>query len=153
LVKRVHRKFQVYAKEREVKLHAELPSEPLIVKEADEDRLEQVFTNLLDNALRHTPSGKSITIAGKHANVNGSEYVQFSVADEGQGIPSEDVPYIFERFYKADKARKRGSSSGTGLGLAIVKNLIDLHHGRIVVESAAGIGTTFTLLLPVEAHQ
>lgn len=153
VVKRVHRKFQVYAKEREVKLLAELPSQPLLVKEADEDRLEQVFTNLLDNALRHTHSGKSITIAGKHANVNGSEYVQFSVADEGQGIPSEDVPFIFERFYKADKARKRGSSSGTGLGLAIVKNLIDLHHGRIVVESAAGIGTTFTLLLPVEAHQ
>ncbi|RCW51149.1 HAMP domain-containing sensor histidine kinase [Paenibacillus prosopidis] len=153
VVKRVHRKFQVYAKEREVKLLAELPSQPLLVKEADEDRLEQVFTNLLDNALRHTHSGKSITIAGKHANVNGSEYVQFSVADEGQGIPSEDVPFIFERFYKADKARKRGSSSGTGLGLAIVKNLIDLHHGRIVVESAAGVGTTFTLLLPVEAHQ
>lgn len=153
VVKRVHRKFQVYAKEREVKLLAELPKQPLLVKEADEDRLEQVLTNLLDNALRHTPSGKSIIIAGMHATVNESEFVQLKVTDEGQGIPSEDVPYIFERFYKADKARKRGSSSGTGLGLAIVKNMIDLHHGRIVVESAAGIGTSFTLLLPVEAHQ
>ncbi|CAM3968504.1 ATP-binding protein [Paenibacillus alkaliterrae] len=153
VVKRVHRKFQVYAKEREVKLLAELPKNPLLVKEADEDRLEQVLTNLLDNALRHTPGGKSITLAGKPANVNGSEFVQLSVSDEGQGIPTEDVPYIFERFYKADKARKRGSSGGTGLGLAIVKNLIDLHHGRIVVESEAGTGTSFMLLLPVEAHQ
>ena len=153
VLKRVHRKFQVYAKEREVKLLADLPREPLLVKEADEDRLEQVLTNLLDNALRHTPSGKSITIAGNEETVNGSQYVQLSVRDEGQGIPSEDVPYIFERFYKADKARKRGSSSGTGLGLAIVKNLIDLHHGRIVVDSSEGIGTSFTLLLPVEAHQ
>lgn len=154
VLKRVHRKFQVYAKEREVKLHAEMPLEPLMVKEADEDRLEQVLTNLLDNALRHTPSGKSITIAGQLERVNASEYVQLSVRDEGQGIPSEDLPYIFERFYKADKARKRGTASGgTGLGLAIVKTFIDLHHGRIVVDSSAGKGTSFTLLLPVEAHQ
>ncbi|MBD2869618.1 HAMP domain-containing sensor histidine kinase [Paenibacillus arenilitoris] len=154
IVRRVHRKFLVYAKEREVKLHADLPESPLIVKEADEDRLEQVLTNLLDNALRHTPSGKSITLAGKIASVSGKSYVQLRISDEGQGIPAEDVPYIFERFYKADKARKRGASSGgTGLGLAIVKNLIDLHHGRIVVESSAGTGTSFTLLLPVEAHQ
>ncbi|MGO4697638.1 ATP-binding protein [Paenibacillus sp. 2TAB26] len=153
VLKRVHRKFQVYAKEREVRLVADLPNESLLVKEADEDRLEQVLTNLLDNALRHTPSGKSITISGQHANVNGRQYVELRVRDEGQGIPTEDVPFIFERFYKADKARKRGSSSGTGLGLAIVKNLIDLHQGRIVVESSAGTGTSFTILLPVEAHQ
>lgn len=153
VLKRVHRKFQVYAKEREVKLLAELTRDPLMVKEADEDRLEQVLTNLLDNALRHTPSGKSITIVGRHEVVNGSKYVQLIVRDEGQGVPAEDVPYIFERFYKADKARKRGSSSGTGLGLAIVKNLIDLHHGRISVESSKSMGTTFTILLPVEAHQ
>ncbi|WP_424766107.1 ATP-binding protein [Paenibacillus sp. sgz302251] len=153
IVKRVHRKFQVYAKERVVVLHAELPNEPLLMKEADEDRLEQVLTNLLDNAIRHTPSGKSITIAGRHAHVSGKPFIQLSVTDEGQGISSEDVPYIFERFYKADKARKRGSSVGTGLGLAIVKNFVDLHHGRIVVESAPGAGTSFTLLLPVEAHQ
>ncbi|NIK77548.1 two-component system sensor histidine kinase ResE [Paenibacillus castaneae] len=153
VVKRVHRKFQVFAKEREVRLFAELPDQPLLVKEADEDRLEQVLTNLMDNALRHTPSGKAVTISGKLVIENDVEYVQLMVKDEGQGIPTEDVPYIFERFYKADKSRKRGSSSGTGLGLAIVRNLIELHHGRIVVESSAGTGTAFTLVLPVEAHQ
>lgn len=153
VLKRVHRKFQVYAKEREVKLIAKLPHEPLLVKEADEDRLEQVLTNLLDNALRHTPAGKTITITGQQQKVNEILYVELSVRDEGQGISSEDMPFIFERFYKADKARKRGSSSGTGLGLAIVKNLIDLHQGRIIVESSESTGTAFTILLPVEAHQ
>lgn len=153
IVRRVHRKFLVYAKERDVRLQMELPEQPLAVKEADEDRLEQVLTNLLDNALRHTPAGKAITLAGTVADISGVQFVQLSVKDEGQGIPSEDLPYIFERFYKADKARKRGSSGGTGLGLAIVKNLVDLHHGQIVVESTEGSGTTFTLLLPVEAHQ
>jgi two-component system sensor histidine kinase ResE len=154
VVRRVHRKFQVYAKEREVSLNAELPSDqPLTMKQADEDRLEQVLTNLLDNALRHTPAGKSITISGETQYVSGKEFIQLKVKDEGAGIPPEDVPYIFERFYKADKARKRGNSAGTGLGLAIVKNLIDLHHGKITVDSFSGTGTTFTLLLPVEGHE
>ncbi|WP_042162609.1 ATP-binding protein [Paenibacillus gorillae] len=153
VVKRVHRKFQVYAKERDVSLIAGLPKQPLAVMGADEDRIEQVMTNLLDNALRHTPPGKSITISGERADINGLGYVLLKVKDEGQGIPSEDVPYIFERFYKADKARKRGSSGGTGLGLAIVKNIITQHHGRIEVDSVLGKGTTFTLLLPVEIRQ
>ncbi|MCU6710048.1 cell wall metabolism sensor histidine kinase WalK [Paenibacillus sp. J5C_2022] len=153
VLRRVHRKFGVYAKEREVELQVQMPQEPLVMRQADEDRLEQVLTNLMDNALRHTPAGNSITITGEHLQVNGTPYIQLQVKDEGQGIPQEDVPYIFERFYKADKARKRGTSGGTGLGLAIVKNLIDLHYGRIVVDSVAGAGTTFTLLLPVEAHE
>lgn len=154
IVKRVHRKFQVYAKEREVTFTADIPeAKPLIMKQADEDRLEQVLTNLLDNALRHTPAGKSITISGEEQLVSGKAYIQLKVKDEGAGIPPEDVPYIFERFYKADKARKRANSGGTGLGLAIVKNLIDLHNGKIVVDSHNGNGTTFTLLLPVEAHE
>lgn len=153
ILRRVHRKFQVYAKEREVALNIELNDEPLIIKQGDEDRLEQVLTNLLDNALRHTPAGKSITISGERQSVNGEAYIQLKIKDEGQGIPQEDVPYIFERFYKADKARKRGSSGGTGLGLAIVKNLIDLHHGQIVVDSLSGFGTTFMLLLPVDFQE
>lgn len=153
ILRRVHRKFQVYAKEREVALHAEFTDEPLVIMHGDEDRLEQVLTNLLDNALRHTPSGKSIKICGERQNVNGKAYIQLKIKDEGQGIPQEDLPYIFERFYKADKARKRGSSGGTGLGLAIVKNLIDQHHGQIVVDSLSGSGTTFTLLLPVDHHK
>lgn len=151
VVRRVHRKFGVYAKEREVALNAELPDAPLTIELGDEDRLEQVLTNLLDNALRHTPQGKNILIKGAPVEVSGVPFIQLVIRDEGQGIPAEDVPFIFERFYKADKARKRGASGGTGLGLAIVKNLIDLHQGRIAVDSVQGAGTTFTLLLPVES--
>ncbi len=149
MMRRVHRKFGVYAKERGVKLIADIPDSMLVVEQADEDRLEQILTNLLDNALRHTASGKSILIRGAAVEVNGEPYIQLEIKDEGKGIPPEDAPFIFERFYKADKARTRGASGGTGLGLAIVKNLIDLHQGTIAVDSIVNVGTTFTILLPV----
>ncbi|QAY66195.1 ATP-binding protein [Paenibacillus protaetiae] len=152
VIVRVHRKFLVYAKDREVELRVNLSPEPLTVEEADIDRIEQILTNLLDNAFRYTPPGKSITIAAQPIVQNSSRFIQIKVIDEGKGIPSEDVPYVFERFYKADKARKReATGGGTGLGLAIVQNLVQLHRGRIQVESTVGAGTTFTLLLPVEA--
>ncbi|MBW7455031.1 ATP-binding protein [Paenibacillus sepulcri] len=152
LVKRVHRKFQVYAKEQGITLQSELPpGTGLTIRGADEDRLEQVLTNLLDNALRHTPGGAQIKLAARYVTKDRKSFVELKIQDEGQGISADDLPYIFERFYKADKARTRGASSGgTGLGLAIVKNIVDSHHGRIDVESVVGEGTTFTLLLPVE---
>jgi len=156
LIRRVHRKFHVYAKERNIRLLHSLPDKPLVLKAADEDRLEQVLTNLLSNAMRHTPEGAAIEVAADAADVDGSAHVRIVVRDEGQGVPAEDLPYIFERFYKADKARKRGSepgTGGTGLGLAIVKNIVEAHRGRIGVESEVGRGTTFTLLLPVEPAQ
>ncbi len=155
LVRRVHRKFQTFAKERDIRLVVELPeSPPLSVQAADEDRLEQVLTNLMDNAMRHTPSGAIIKLSGQWAETNSDRkqpsHIELRISDEGEGIPEEDLPYIFERFYKADKSRKRGTSGGTGLGLAIVKNIVDGHHGRILVDSKIGKGTTFTLLLPVD---
>ncbi|MFD1955773.1 ATP-binding protein [Paenibacillus thailandensis] len=152
VVNRVCRKYAVYAKDQGVLLRTELSEEPLKVEAADIDRIEQVLTNLIDNAFRYTPAGKSITITGKRVTADGTRYVEIKVIDEGKGIPSEDVPYVFERFYKADKARKRElTGGGTGLGLAIVQNLVQLHKGSIRVESELGVGTTFTLLLPVEA--
>jgi len=156
LIRRVHRKFLVYAKERDIRLSHAVPEEPLFLKAADEDRLEQVLTNLLSNAMRHTPAGAGIEVRADRASADGREHVSIVVRDEGQGIPKEDLPYIFERFYKADKARKRGSdpeAGGTGLGLAIVKNIVEAHRGRISVESEVGRGTAFTLLLPVEPAQ
>ncbi|PWW05586.1 two-component system sensor histidine kinase ResE [Paenibacillus cellulosilyticus] len=157
LVRRVHRKFAAYAKDRDIRLSCELPeSPPLNVEAADEDRLEQVLTNLLDNAMRHTPSGATISLSGDWGVPDPGQtdpaYVVLRIADEGEGIPSDDLPYIFERFYKADKSRKRGSSGGTGLGLAIVKNIVEGHHGRIQVDSLIGKGTTFTILLPVDLN-
>jgi two-component system sensor histidine kinase ResE len=153
LIRRVHRKFHVYTKERNIRLFHALPDKPLILKAADEDRLEQVLTNLLSNAIRHTPEGAAIEMAADEERADGSGWIRIVVRDEGKGISAEDLPYIFERFYKADKARKRGSdpgAGGTGLGLAIVKNIVEAHRGRISAESEVGRGTTFTLLLPVE---
>ena len=153
LLSRVTRKFIVFAKERDVELISELSEATLELQHADEDRLEQVFTNLIDNAFRHTDSGKQVIIRSSSVILNHETFIQLQVKDQGHGIPSEDIPYIFERFYKADKARKREDSSGTGLGLAIVKNIIDQHHGNIAVDSMMGHGTAFTILLPVKVHE
>jgi two-component system sensor histidine kinase ResE len=149
LIKRMHRKFTVLAKESGITLAIELPDQPLILHSADEDRLEQVLTNLLDNAFRHTPAGARIVVKAEPAVLREQPALRLEVTDEGQGIPAEDLPFIFERFYKADKARTRGSSAGgTGLGLAIVKNIVDSHHGTVNAQSTVGQGTTFTILLP-----
>jgi len=153
LMVRVVRKFTVYAKERNIELQFTSSSEQLILQHADEDRLEQVLTNLIDNAFRHTDAGKKVMIEASEVSLNHQPFVQLKIKDEGHGIPAEDIPYIFERFYKADKARKRGTSSGTGLGLAIVKNIIDQHKGKIAVDSLVGHGTTFTILLPVTIYE
>lgn len=110
----------------------------------DEDRMEQVLTNLIDNALRHTPDDGAVTVKLAHVN----QQITIEVADTGYGIPKEDLPYVFERFYKADKARTRGKS-GTGLGLAIAKNIVERHNGSLSVESEVGIGTTFVIKLPL----
>ncbi len=150
LIRRVHRKFQVYSKERGITMIYELPQQPLILEAADEDRLEQVLTNLLDNALRHTPGEACIFISAEQLVKDNNSYIQVQIKDQGAGIPRDDLPYIFERFYKADKARTRGSSGGTGLGLAIVKNIVESHGGIIQAESQLNIGTTFTMLFPVE---
>lgn len=150
LLERVYRKFSVRAKERDIHLQVRQVGEVPILKAADEDKLEQVLTNLLDNAFRHTQGGKQIIVHTGSCVLDGRHYLEIKIQDEGVGIPQADLPYIFERFYKADKARVRGESGGTGLGLAIVKNIVESHHGSISATSKLGEGTTFTLRLPVE---
>jgi len=110
----------------------------------DEDRIEQVLTNLIDNAIRHTPQDGTVTVS----LANELSYAKISVTDTGVGIPKEDLPYVFERFYKADKARTR-SKGGTGLGLAITRNIVEAHGGNIKVESVEKEGTSFTFYLPM----
>ncbi|WP_379129095.1 ATP-binding protein [Paenibacillus sp. sgz500958] len=150
LLDRMYRKFLVRAKERDIQLQYRKLGDGLLLHAADEDKLEQVLTNLLDNAFRHTPSGKAIIISAGTIEIDGLSFVEVQITDEGVGIPPEDLPYIFERFYKADKARLRGDSGGTGLGLAIVKNIVEAHHGSITAMSKLGEGASFTLRLPVE---
>lgn len=150
LLDRMHRKFSVRAKDQQIHLQYSKLSDNLILQAADEDKLEQVLTNLLDNAFHHTPAGKNIVITGGEIELEARRHLEIKIADEGVGIPQEDLPFIFERFYKADKARLRGDTGGTGLGLAIVKNIVESHHGHISAHSKLGQGSTFTLRLPVE---
>ncbi|MEK3836872.1 MULTISPECIES: HAMP domain-containing sensor histidine kinase [unclassified Paenibacillus] len=150
LLERVYRKFSVRAKERDIMLELKKPEQELLLGAADEDKLEQVLTNLLDNAFRHTPADRRISILAGTVVLEGRSLVEIAIRDQGAGINPEDLPFIFERFYKADKARLRGETGGTGLGLAIVKNIVESHHGSIYASSKLGEGTTFTLRLPVE---
>jgi two-component system phosphate regulon sensor histidine kinase PhoR len=108
---------------------------------ADNLRLEQVLVNLIHNAVKFTPPGGEVVLAAQ-AQEN---LVRFSVRDSGSGIPAEDLERIFERFYKADRARSGG---GTGLGLSIARHLVDAHGGRIWVESTQGQGSTFCFTIP-----
>ena len=111
-----------------------------------------MLTNLLDNAFRHTASGARIAIKAETAVYKDRPAIRIEVSDKGQGIPADDLPFIFERFYKADKARTRGSSGGTGLGLAIVKNIVDAHHGNVTVQSALGQGNNLYLTAYLVSH-
>lgn len=112
--------------------------------EADPDRLSQVFVNLIDNAIRHTPQGGRVRV--EVDTRDGDAIVR--VRDNGGGIPYRDVPRIFERFYVVDRSRRR-ESGGAGLGLAIVKGIVDAHGGVILAESTLGRGTTITIRLPI----
>jgi len=107
----------------------------------DQHRIEQVLVNLLHNAIKFTPQGGEINLTARKVDSS----VQFSVSDTGVGIPADDIPRIFERFFKSDRAR---SESGTGLGLAIARHLVEAHHGRIWAESVEGQGSTFYFTLP-----
>jgi two-component system sensor histidine kinase ResE len=139
---RIIRKFYGLAKEKEIELSVKLDThEPFF--RFDPDRIEQVLTNLIDNAIRHVPDSASIHISGR----TDERGLYIEVNDQGPGIPEEDLPFLFERFYKADKSRTRGRS-GTGLGLAIAKNIIDAHRGNISVKSKLGQGTTFSFFIP-----
>ncbi|WP_071395627.1 ATP-binding protein [Bacillus tuaregi] len=144
---KIKRKFQGPAKERDISLLFDQETEVEFF-EFDSDRVEQVLTNLIDNAIRHTPEGGEVSIIER----SDERGLYIEVKDNGAGIPEEDLPFVFERFYKADKARTRGRS-GTGLGLAIAKNIIEAHHGHITVQSILGKGTSFSFYIPRNAKK
>ncbi|GIO10998.1 PAS domain-containing sensor histidine kinase [Cohnella xylanilytica] len=130
----------------------DLQAEEELFVEADEDRLGQILLNLLQNGINYTPEGGTVRVKAEFVEgtdpEGGDDRVRITVSDTGIGIPKKDLPRIFERFYRVDKARSR-SSGGTGLGLSIVKHLAELHHGSIRVESTVGVGSHFILELPL----
>lgn len=135
--------IEVYAKEKQIVICSELSSSlPQVY--VDRDRLRQILHNLLDNALRYTPVGGTIKI---EASSSSPGWVTMCISDTGSGISPEDLPYVFNHFYKADKSRHRGYG-GSGIGLAIVKQLVEAHGGKVLVESEVGKGSAFYFTLP-----
>ncbi|QCT03558.1 multi-sensor signal transduction histidine kinase [Paenibacillus algicola] len=136
-----------HAREKQIQMKMDVPDELFI--EGDEDKLRQIFTNLLSNAVNYTQEGGRVQLSVDEVlSEEHGERVILTVKDSGIGIPKKDLPRIFERFYRVDKARSRGSG-GTGLGLSIVKHLVELHSGTIKVDSEPGLGSSFVIELPM----
>lgn len=145
-IKQIVDKLKPQFQKKELGLFLELPQEEVMV-EVDRDQLEQVLLNLLDNSMKYTPAGGRVEVGMQML----ADEVVVWVKDTGIGIPKDDQPRIFERFYRVDKARSR-KMGGTGLGLSIVKHIIEAHHGRVWVESALGKGSQFYFVIPKKAE-
>jgi len=143
LVKESVTSWQPQITAKEISMSLDLPGNLPLVN-IDRQRVKQVLHNLLENALAHTDKGGIITVAAaKQGN-----WVEISVSDTGKGIPAEDLPNIFERFYRVDKSRAR-ATGGSGLGLTIAKRLVEAHGGKITVQSELGKGSCFSFTLPI----
>ena len=145
LVNEVANAYQYLAQRKNISLELDVaPHLPTI--EADPGRLTQVLTNILDNALRHTPEGGQIIISAKQ----GGDQVELAIQDSGPGLKPEDLARIFDRFYRADASRQRGDG-GSGLGLAIAKSIVQAHNGQLTAESEAGQGLKVIIRLPAQS--
>jgi len=140
LLMQVADNFQDHFRKKQVELILEL--DPIIIQ-ADKDKLSQVFINLISNALKYTHSGGSVTIRTETSE----HFTDVIIRDTGIGISTEELPFIFERFYRTDKSRTR-DTGGSGIGLTIVKKIVDAHHGQILVESTPGVGSRFVIRIP-----
>ncbi|WP_158546223.1 hybrid sensor histidine kinase/response regulator transcription factor [Adhaeribacter pallidiroseus] len=159
-LKTIFSSFESYAQKKNLKFSFEHPVEPILVY-FDPDKLEKVFLNLLSNAFKFTSTGEIklavelVTRSGEKASNNQCPiaYVAICVTDSGVGIPADCVNYVFDHFYQVAQRVHPGDIEGTGIGLSLAKELVELHQGKIEVESKLGIGTTFKVLLPLgKAH-
>ncbi len=155
LLENVVDRFRLRAEEARIALRAQIADLPPVL--GDGDRLAQVFTNLVDNALKHTPSGGTVMVTAQLLTPSGvrrlkkawPRAVEVAVSDSGEGIPPEDLSRVFERFYQVDKSRRRTGS--VGLGLAISREIVEAHGGSIKAESIVALGTRFTVVLPLHS--
>jgi two-component system, OmpR family, phosphate regulon sensor histidine kinase PhoR len=134
-----------HAASQRITLHLEA-AEDLPHIQADRRSMEEVFTNLVSNAINYSPDGGEVTVAA----VSHGDYLEVLVKDQGIGIEAEEIPKIFDKFYRVKSPQTR-QVIGTGLGLSLVKGLIEAHRGAVDVESTAGVGTTFRVKLPTAA--
>jgi two-component system phosphate regulon sensor histidine kinase PhoR len=146
LVAEVLERSGAAAAQKAIRLESDVAPDLIVV--GDEDLLSQVVGNLVDNGLKYTPEGGRVCVTA----VPGEQGVTFTVADTGPGITPADQARIFERFYRVDKARSR-ETEGTGLGLAIVKHIVEVHGGRVWVESEPGRGSTFGFTIPLQTQE
>jgi len=142
LTEEVFEQFEDKADKRDVRLRIEDPGHKVIVH-ADWQRISQVMTNLISNAIKHSFDGNEVVVS---FDIN-KKNVIVSIRDQGEGISHEHLNRIFERFYRVDKSRSR-EKGGTGLGLAIVKHILEGHNSKAEVESTVGKGSTFSFKLP-----
>jgi two-component system sensor histidine kinase ResE len=145
LISNIAGKFYHIFDSKKINFEFKRPDHPVFIL-ADGDRIEQLMIIFIDNAIKFTPKGGRIEIS----LVEDDKLVRISIKDNGIGIPEEDIPYIWERFYKVDKSRT-DKNSGTGLGLSIAKNIIELHNQRVSVQSKVGEGTEFEFTMKREA--
>ena len=144
LLENIVEKFTPQAQIARITLQLNVPDNlPNLI--GDGDRLAQVFTNLVDNALKFTAANGQVTLSAANARAE----MEISITDTGTGVPKETLPHLFDRFYQVDSSRAGGEGHGAGLGLAIVKEILEAHGGRISVRSELGHGTTFTIHLPL----
>jgi len=144
LLRGIAEKFSLQAQKAGIDLQVNIPDDlPALL--GDGDRLAQVFTNLVDNALKFTPANGRVALSAKSAGA----WMDVEVADSGVGIESEALPRLFDRFYQVDPSRAGGEGHGAGLGLAIAREIAQAHGGKIGVRSSVGHGTTFTIRLPL----
>lgn len=141
LIQEVASPYQFETQKKNISLELDVAS-PLPSIEVDPGRMTQVLTNILDNALRHTPEGGKIVLSAKQAQ----DRIEISVQDSGPGLPAEDLHRIFERFYRADASRQR--DGGSGLGLAIAKSIVQAHGGQVSAENDANTGLRIVIALP-----
>jgi len=145
LLNKVSEVFRLQAEQKGIGLAIKV-DEGLPALLGDEGRLMQVLENLVSNAIRHTSTGGQIALGVSEVKENHA--LLFKVTDNGEGIPAEELPYIFERFHRVDKSR-HADSNQSGLGLAIARAIVEAHGGKIWVESTAGVGTTISFELPL----
>lgn len=140
LVRRAYEIFLAVAESKEISFVLDIPESHLFIM-GDTVRLQRCMSNLLDNAFKYTPPGGRVVISAREL----SDHVEISITDTGEGIEINDLPHIFEKFYRSDKSR---STPGNGLGLSLVQSIVRAHNGKVLVRSNLGKGTTFIIILP-----